>query len=184
MPLQAIKYQQQARLKADISSLYLEAFPENERPPLDYFFKSLERKENRLFAYYEKDVFIGFSFLTIYQDVCYIFFLAVNKMYRHQGYGGQILELIKKEYQDYILLLCYEEVDHHYPNYLERLARERFYQSHGFQNNQLKTDEYGVIFQTAFIGSHQVDFLTYLEIFKLGFGKGNEKYIKEVIPHQ
>ena len=155
------------------------AFPIDERPPTKYFFKSLERKENKLFAYYFNNTFIGFTFLCFYQDVCYIFFLAVEEHYRHQGFGGQIIEDIKKSYPDHVLLLCFEELDSKYPNYEERVKRKNFYYSHGFKDNKMKTNEFGVIFETAFIGKHQVDFPTYIEIFVIGFGEYARTHIKQ-----
>ena len=169
----------QLDIKKDVSCLLESAFPIEERPPTNYFFKSLEKKENKLFAYYLNNTFIGFAFLSFYHDVCYIFFLAVEENKRHQGFGGQILEDIKKEYSELVLLLCYEEVDPKYPNYVERVNRRNFYYSHGFRPNKLKTNEYGVIYETAYIGSHQVDFSSYQEIFVLGFGERNRPYIKE-----
>ena len=177
--LNKILYLDQIDIKKEVSSLLESAFPEDERPPTKYFFKSLEKKENKLYAYYLNNTFIGFAFLSFYQDVCYIFFLAVVEEYRHQGFGGQIIEDIKKEYPDKVLLLCYEEVDPKYPNYEERVIRQKFYFSHGFKPNKLKTNEYGVIYETAYIGSHQVDFTSYQEIFVLGFGERNRPYIKE-----
>ena len=166
-------------IKKDVSRLLESAFPIDERPPTKYFFKSLEKKENKLFAYYNKDTFVGFTFLSFYQDVCYIFFLAVSPTERHKGYGGEIIEDIKKTYPDLVLLLCFEEVDPKYPNYEERVNRRHFYYSHGFKPNNLKTNEYGVIYETAYIGSHQVSFTSYQEIFVLGFGERNRPYIKE-----
>ena len=177
--LNKILYLDQIDIKREVSSLLESAFPEDERPPTKYFFKSLKKKENKLYAYYLDNTFIGFAFLSFYQDVCYIFFLAVVEEYRHQGFGGQIIEDIKKEYLDLVLLLCYEEVDPKYPNYEERVIRQKFYFSHGFKPNKLKTNEYGVIYETAYIGSHQVDFTSYQEIFVLGFGERNRPYIKE-----
>ena len=177
--LNKIEYLNQLDIKKEVSILLESAFPIDERPPTKYFFKSLEKKENKLFAYYSNNTFIGFSFLSFYQDVCYIFFLAVSESYRHQGFGGQIIEDIKKEYSDLVLLLCFEEVDRKYPNYEERVSRRNFYYSHGFKPNKLKTNEYGVIYETVYIGSHQVDFSSYQEIFVLGFGERNRPYIKE-----
>ena len=178
--LRQLIYQNQPELKQEITEVFIEAFPEDERPPVNYFFKSLNKASNTLIAYFDQDTFIGFAFLSKYQDVCYIFFLAVKKEYRHQGYGGQILEQIKKENKDYVLLIAFEEVNPQYSNYLERVNREKFYLSHGFIDNQLKTNEYGVTYQTVYIGNHKVSFKEYKEIFLLGFGRKNEKYVKEV----
>jgi len=174
------EYCEQEEIRKDISALLESAFPIDERPPTKYFFKSLERKENKLFAYYQDDEFVGFTFLSFYEDVCYIFFLAVLENKRHQGFGGLILEDIKKEYSDLVILLCYEEVDPKYSNYTQRVNRQKFYASHGFKPNNLKTNEYGVIYETVYIGSHQVNFASYQEIFVLGFGERNRPYIKEV----
>ena len=116
--LKIIEYQNQKSIKKEIANLFESAFPRDERPSTRALFKSLERKENKLITYYLEDIFIGFTFLTFYQDVCYIFFLAVSKDYRHQGFGGQIIEYIKKQYSHYVLLLGYEEIDPKYPNYL------------------------------------------------------------------
>ena len=178
--LTQVLFQNQKELKQEISEVLVEAFPPEERPPVAYFFKSLKRKENELFAYYDKETFVGFAFLSRYLDVCYIFFLAVKKEYRHQGFGGQILEMIKDSNKDSVLLICYEEVNPQYPNYLERADRERFYLSHGFKDNKLKTNEYDVIYQTAYIGKRHVTFNEYKKIFVIGFGKEREKYLKEV----
>lgn len=169
----------QKDIKENVATLLVDAFPEDERPPVPYFFQSLERKGNNIFAYYFNNEFIGFTYITLYQDVCYLFFLAVSESKRHQGFGGQILEDIKKTYSDYVILLCFEEIDQKYPNYEERVKRKQFYYSHGFKDNELKTNEFGVIFETAFIGEHRVDFATYVEIFVLGFGEFARKHIKQ-----
>jgi len=177
--LEKREYSGDFTLKKEISMLLESAFPIEERPPTEYFFKALERKENKLFAYYAGEVFIGFTFLSFYQDVCYIFFLAVSPNQRGKGYGGSIIEDIKKSYPDNVILLCFEEVDAKYPNYEQRVKRKNFYYSHGFQDNKLKTNEFGVLFETAFIGKHQVSFSTYVEIFALGFGEFARNYIKQ-----
>ena len=167
-------------IKNDISPLYLSAFPMQERPPLDYFYYAVEnKKENELYAYYIEDKFIGFSYLTFYKDICYIFFLAVLEKERNKGYGSEILSLIKENNKDKVILLCYEEVDEKYPDYLLRKKRKDFYISNGFKNNTLKTIENGIIFETGYIGRHKVQYEDYQKIFVLGFGKGSERYLKK-----
>ena len=172
-------YSGQENIIKDVSDLYLEAFPVEERPPLDIFLKSLKQKEITLLAFYEGETFIGFAYLAIHKDICCLFFFAVNASYRHQGYGGQIIEILKKDYQDYVLMVCYEEVNPKYQNYEERVLRKEFYYHHGFINNIIKTNEYGVIYETAYIGSHFVSFIDYFTIFKLVFGPGHEAYVKD-----
>ena len=177
--LNKIVYQNQELVKKDVSILFIEAFPENERPSVSFFFENLKSHHNKLLAYYKEDIFIGFASLTFYQDIAYLFFLAVSPTYRHLGYGGEILEDLKKEYADKVLLLCYEEVNPIYENYEERKNREKFYLHHGFKNNGFISDEWSVRFQTVYIGPHKVSFETYQEIFKIGFGVDAEKYLKK-----
>ena len=179
--LNKIIYSNQENIKKDVGDLLVEAFPEDERPPVDIFFKNLEinKEHTRLIAYYDNNTFIGFTSLVFYQDICYLFFLAVSPTLRHQGYGSQILEMIKKDYQDYIILLAFEEVNPKYANYEERKNRRAFYFNHGFKDNGFKSNEWGVIFETAYIGKRKVSFNEYKEIFKIGFNVNPDKYLKE-----
>ena len=172
-------YSDTEKARKEVSALFLEAFPEDERPPLEVFLNSLKKKEITMLLFYDNETFIGFAYLAMHEDICFIYFLAVSSSSRHQGYGGQILEIIKKDFKDYVIMLCYEEVDTKYQNYEERVLRKNFYRSHGFIDNKIKTNEYGVIYETAYIGSHLVSFVSYQEIFVLGFGERNRPYIKE-----
>ena len=89
--MKSLNYKENHQIKIDVKPLYLSAFPKNERPPAHYFFKKAEKENNDIFAYYENDEFIGFSQLTTYKDICYIFFLAVSENHRNEGYGSKIL---------------------------------------------------------------------------------------------
>ena len=179
--LNKIIYSNQENIKKDVGDLLVEAFPEDERPPVDIFFKNLEinKEHTRLIAYYDNNAFVGFTSLVFYKHICYLFFLAVSPTLRHQGYGSQILEIIKKDYSDYTILLAFEEVDPKYANYEERKNRKAFYFNHGFKDNGFKSNEWGVIFETAYIGKRKVTFIEYKEIFKIGFDVNPDKYLKE-----
>ena len=178
--MKKISYKDNKDIKGVITPLYLSAFPASERPPLRYFYLRLEaHKENDLYAYYDNDEFIGFSYLTIYKDICYIFFLAVSPEKRNKGYGSKILSDIKENNKDKVIMLCYEEVDKKYKDYDSRLKRKEFYKRNGFKDNKLKTNEYGVVFETGYIGNHKVSFDEYKELFKLGFGDQSVKHLKK-----
>ena len=170
-------------IKNDISNLYLSAFPENERPPLEWFLEMVNRyEENKVIGYYEDGSFIGFTYLVFYKDIVYIAFLAVTKSQRNKGYGTCILNDIKDSYPNHIKLLCFEEVDTKYHDYENRLRRQHFYLRNGYVNNHMKTREGEVIYQSAFIGERQVEFVDYKEIFDHTYGPGSsERYLKEVI---
>ena len=122
-----------SKVKEDITPLYLSAFPEEERPPENIFYQSFERKENRLYAFYDNDVFVGFCSITLFENVCCLFFLAVSPSLRHQGYGHQIIDIIKELYKDYTLMLCYEEISEKYLDTDFRKKRESFYLDKDFE---------------------------------------------------
>ena len=179
--MEIVRYKDKPIIKDDIKSLLLDAFPENERPPEDIFFMNVDRnKENELYGYYEKDRFIGFSYLTTFKDICYLFFLAVKKEERNKGYGSIILDYVKKENKDKVLLLCHEEVDDKYPDNDLRIKRRDFYIKNGFVYNGYKTNEFGVIFETRYLGLHKVPFEDYASIYELGFSKYARKHLKKV----
>ena len=165
------------QIKKDIRPLFLSAFPEDERPPANIYFKNFKKDINQLFGFYVGDTFIGFASVTFYKDICYLFFLAVKEEQRDKGYGSKIISILKERFKDYVLLICYEEVDKKYPDYENRLRREKFYIRNGFIKNPLKTNEFGVIYQSAYIGSHTVSFEEYKEIFASGFGDYAVKFL-------
>ena len=162
--------------KDEVSSLYLSVFPENERPPLDWFYNCLNTyKENEVVCYFDEDNFIGFSYLTTYKDIIYITFLAVSPKFQNKGYGTKILSDIKTNNKGFTILLCFEEVDKKYPDYNQRLRRQEFYKRNGFIDNDLYTREGPVVYQSAYYGSHKVSFKDYQNIFDLAYGKGASK---------
>ena len=57
--LTQIVYSSQKEIKTSVTALLLEAFPEEERPPVPLFFKNLQRKANRLIAFYNKKTLSG-----------------------------------------------------------------------------------------------------------------------------
>ena len=166
----------------DVKDLYLSAFPEDERPPWFFIYdNNMKTKEDEIIAYYEDDEFIGFTFLTSYQDIVYLSFFAIKEDKRNQGYGSLLLEELKELYKDKVLLICFEEVNKKYEDYPNRLRRENFYKRHGFIDNEMLTNEAGVIYQSSYIGKHKVSFKEYIKIFDLVYGKGtSDTYLREV----
>ena len=179
------EYLANPNIRNDVQALFISAFPEDERPtPEIYFSNFAVNKCSLLWGFYEEDKFIGFASFIFYEDICYVFFLAVKEEYRNQGYGSKMLSIIKEEFKNYTILLCYEEVDNKYKDNEMRARRAEFYKRNGFVVNPLKTYEFGVIFQTARIGERIVTFCDYKNIFMIGFGFKDDvflqKHLKEV----
>lgn len=177
--MQIINYKFDKSIRKDIEPLYLSAFPEEERPPVNIFFEKANNSNNELLGFYDNNQFIGFTNLLFYQDICYIFFLAVSPSKRNKGYGSNILTYIKQKYTNYVLLLCYDEVDPKYSDNSTRIRRRDFYYRNGFKNNKIKTCEYFVRYDTCYIGNHQVSFNDYLNIYISNFGDYAKDFVKE-----
>lgn len=177
----ALNYLDNLQIRKDVEPLFVSAFPIDERPPADIYFESFKNHaKNTLYGFYKDGLFMGFASVVLYKDICYIFFLAIQDELRGQGYGSKILSMIKEMYQNDVILLCYEEVDKKYKDYENRRKRAGFYHKNGFIDNPLKTNEFGVIFQTAYYGNRPITFEEYQSIFRIGFGDWAVKYLKEV----
>ena len=174
-----INYKLNQNIKKDIEPLYVSSFPEEERPPVEMFFSFALKEDNDIYAVYDNNSFIGFANLLFYKDLCYLFFLAVSPEYRNKGYGSQIIQEVLKKYPDKTFILCYDEVDDKYSDNELRKRRREFYLRNGFKDNNLKTCEYGVRYDTVYHGSHQVSFEDYLGIFLRCYGPGVEKIVKK-----
>lgn len=174
-----INYKSNQNIKKDIEPLYISSFPEEERPPVEMFFSFALKEDNDIYAVYDNNSFIGFTNLLFYKDLCYLFFLAVSPEYRNKGYGSQIVQEVLKKYPDKTFILCYDEVDDKYSDNELRKRRREFYLRNGFKDNNLKTCEYGVRYDTVYHGLHQVSFEDYLGIFLHCYGPGVEKIVKK-----
>lgn len=173
-------YTEHQEIRKDVEPLFISAFPRDERPDEETYFSNFLTNENAvLWGFYDNDEFVGFLSFVLYKDICYLFFLAIVEDKRNQGYGTAILSTAKEVFKDRVMLLCYEEVDDKYEDNEMRKKRERLYHRLGYIDNGYKTNEFGVIFQTAYNGKHKVPFEDYWNIFKIGFRLTDEKFLKK-----
>lgn len=124
----------------NIKELYKTAFPKNERPSF-LFLKRATRASEGAFWSLMDNGFKGFCSTIIYQDVCYIFFLAINEDTRGKGYGSYMLKEIKTIYKDYKICLSIEPLIKGTTNYDQRVRRKSFYNKNGFKYWGLKSFE-------------------------------------------
>ena len=178
--MEFINFKDNKEIRRDIEPLYISAFPEEERPPVDMFFDTVLLDNDNLLGFYDNNMFIGFANTITHKDICYLFFLAVKDEFRNKGYGSKIIQLLKELYKDKVLTLCYEEIDDKYPDIKLRKRRRDFYYRNGFKDNEMKTCEYGVNYETCYIGNHKVTFDDYLSLYKSVFGERVSQIIKEI----
>ena len=177
--MEYINYKANIEIHKDIEPLYIGAFPEEERPPVDIFFDNALKDDNELLGVYLNSEFIGFTNLLFYKGLCYMFFLAVSPKHRNKGYGSQIIQDVFKMYPNKTFVLCYDEVDDKYQDNELRKRRRDFYFRNGFKDNNLKTCEYWVRYDTCYHGQHQVSFEEYLGLMIHCYGLRAKKFIKK-----
>lgn len=178
MFMKFLNYKQNLKSREEIENLYVSAFPPEERPPEEMFFSNALKDCNELYAIYEDNQFIGFTNLLFYKDLCYLFFLAVSPEQRNKGYGSQIIKEIFKMHPNKNFILCYDEIDEKYHDNSLRIRRRDFYYRNGFKDNNLKTCEYGVKYDTCYHGSRHVSFEDYLGLFIHCYGPEAKRIVK------
>ena len=113
-------------------SLYLTAFPKEERAP--FFFLKARARQGRaqLLAALDGERFAGLSYIVTLEDMTYLFYLAVERELRGQGAGGAIIAALRKMYPHSRIFLSREQLDENAANLPQRIARREFYLKNGF----------------------------------------------------
>lgn len=168
--------------KADFKragKLYKEAFPIDERMPY-FMIKHFAKGDKCDFFKLDDNGFAGLMFVVYYEDIVYIFFLAVEPEFRGKGYGTKALDEAKKLFAGKRLILNMEEVDEKYDNYTQRVKRQHFYEGNGFSKSSYKTSEKDVVYEMMQYGGY-VTFEEYSRLITSLFGKRIfKRYYKEI----
>ena len=115
-----------------VKALYESAFPANERIPIKHLLDNKIKRE--FWAFFDGDVFCGFSNSISHGDITNIVYFAVVPELRSRGYGSQILQAIRRQHPDTRIVVDIEvEEDSKDAEELERRNRRRdFYLRNGF----------------------------------------------------
>lgn len=117
-----------------VASLYEAAFPVEERLPLWQLSWNSLKNEQSFLAYFDQEVFIGFTYAICTDNLVYLLFLAVEESKQSQGYGSQILAQVREEAGERPCVLTIEPMDEaDASNRTQRLKRLAFYENNGYQ---------------------------------------------------
>ncbi len=116
----------------EVKKLYFLSFEPEERLP---FFRmaalALLRSSVDLLAYYEGEIFCGFSFTVCTEHYLYINFFAVSPELRSKGYGTKILNVLRQRYP--IPAVCdAKAVEQGSAEFDQDVRRIRFWERNGF----------------------------------------------------
>ena len=132
-----------------LKHLFEHAFPLAERPPYNML---MSFAHHEMYAIEDNNTFIGLVDILKYEDTLYIFFLAIKKTFRGNGYGTQILKDIADKYnKDYRIYLMAENPDIDCDNKEERLNRISFYKHNGFTVSDVVVIEFEVNYRILYL---------------------------------
>ena len=136
-----------------VDQLNKEAFPEEERVPLEEFLRYQDRDDAHFFAFYNEEEFVGFAFAIANQKAFYISFFAIMPHLRSHGYGREIIEKLIDFYQR-TMILEVERLDEDCDNLEQRKARMDFYLQNGFKTANAFLEYEGMSFEILYRGDH------------------------------
>lgn len=140
------------RCKREIKRLYCTAFPKEERAPLFFLYRKARKGQADFCAVLDGEKFVGMTFLGGTDRVVTLMYLAIDELQRGKGYGGRILDAVKKANSGKKLCLNIELLDRTAGNYAQRVKRKAFYQRNGFESLNYTVREGGVVYEMLSFG--------------------------------
>lgn len=129
-----------------VSQLMDEAFPADERTPVDLLERRARAGDTSFKAIYDGGAFCGFVMWANVVSITYLGYLAISPHVRSQGYGSKILRLMKEKFPDNRLVLESESVSVAADNIDQRKSRLAFYERNGFSQTGFRMRDNGVVY--------------------------------------
>lgn len=123
----------ESRFWEQVHALAKEAFPPEEYLAPSELVKMAQSDNFDFLALLDGDIFVGFMVIMLYENMAYLFFLAIKASSRGKGYGSRAIETLKAEYPDKIHTVDFEMLDDSAPNKQQREKRRSFYLRNGYR---------------------------------------------------
>lgn len=143
---------QENRFWNRINTLAKEAFPPEEYLAPSELVKMAHADNFDFLALLDGDSFVGFIVVQTYEDLAYLFFLAIDADSRGKGYGSRAIETLMAEYPDKTHTVDFEMLDDAAPNREQREKRRNFYLRNGYRETGLFLSYLGVDYEVFCMG--------------------------------
>ncbi len=143
---------QESRFWNQVNALAKEAFPPEEYLAPTELVKMARADNFDFLALLDEDTFVGFMVVLTYENLAYLFFLAIDGENRGKGYGSQAIETLKANYPDKTHIVDFEMLDASTPNKAQREKRRNFYLRNGYQETGLFLSYLGVDYEVFCMG--------------------------------
>ena len=97
---------------------------------------------------------MGLAYFVRYQDIIYLFYLAIDESKQGKGYGSALLTAVRRHFIGKRVILNIEALDDQAPNYEERVKRKRFYEKNGFHGMGYTVKELGIVYEMLGMGEN------------------------------
>ncbi len=152
MPLKVRPVSSKRRENRPIRRLYRTSFPKKERVSFGSMVRRARKPHVDFLSFYQDNDLAGMAYLFTWEDVLYLFYLAVSPQLQNQGIGGKILDLLKDRYPERRIVLSIEPLEENAANFSQRQRRLDFYRSHGFADIGLSSTHQGMRYTTLVYG--------------------------------
>lgn len=142
----------QSRFWEKVNVLAKEAFPPEEYLAPSELVKMAESDRFDFLALLDGESFVGFMAVLLYEELAYLFFLAIDEGCRDRGYGSRAIETLRAEYPGKTHTVDFEMPDEAAPNPAQRQRRRGFYLRNGYGETGLFLSYLGVDYEVFCMG--------------------------------
>lgn len=155
----------------NIETLYMEAFPKEERKDFDLMLKKRDEGSMEIFSIEnEEGEFLGLTMTVLYQDIVLWDYLACREEARGKGVGTEAIRLLKERYEDKRIVLEFESTFEDCENLAIRKRRKALYQRLGLKLLPYQVLLFGVQMEMMTAGEY-ISFEEYHKVYDKVFGE-------------
>lgn len=154
MKLQTEPITRESRFWEQVNTLAKEAFPPEEYLAPAELVRMARSDDFDFLALLDGEAFVGFMVVMLYEDMAYLFFLAIDADSRGKGYGSRAIETLRAEYPDKTHTVDFEMLDDAASNQEQREKRRAFYLRNGYQETGLFLSYLGMDYEVFCMGDH------------------------------
>lgn len=149
----------------NVNILAKEAFPPEEYIEPAKLVEMAKADNFEFLALKDEDSFVGFMVVLTYENLAYLFFLAIVSSCRSKGYGSRAIETLKAEYPEKKQVVDFEMLDDSANNSVQRERRRNFYLRNGYKETGFFLSYLGVDYE-VFCMDHDFDQETFKAMMK------------------
>lgn len=167
-----------AEYKEQLYALYEEAFPEQEKKPLQLMEQLSAEGKQEMLAMVDEGEFVGLAINMIGNGRGLLDYYAIAPDKRNGGYGSKGLEVLLKHFEGQKYIFEIEIQDENADNAEERKRRKAFYLRNGLKETGLFVNVYDTDFEILTPGGE----LTYEEYVDFLREILDEEYVQKLNP--